>query len=79
MVIVSADAGAYADWAQTPKNLATWIAVPDDINVYGISATLVDMGSSGGLARLEKFCDHGVDHIAMFADVPLDMVASLRP
>jgi hypothetical protein len=51
----SADAGAYAVWAQTPKNLATWIAVPDDINLYGISATLVDMGSSGGLARLEKF------------------------
>jgi len=53
--LASADAGAYADWAQSAKQLNTWIAVPDDINVYGISATMVDMGSSGQLVRLEQY------------------------
>jgi hypothetical protein len=53
--LASADAGAYADWAQRAKQLDTWIAVPDDINVYGISATMVDMGSSGRLVRLEQY------------------------
>ncbi|EJN23812.1 hypothetical protein PMI36_02569 [Pseudomonas sp. GM79] len=53
--LAKADAGSYADWAENPKDLHTWLAVPEDIRVYGISALLVDMASGGKLVQMKQY------------------------
>jgi hypothetical protein len=49
-----AEAGEYANWAAAGKSLDTWIAVPEDLRMFGISATLVDAPSGGKIFRAEQ-------------------------
>jgi|GEM_PF-3692519 len=60
----TADAKAYVDWAlryREGPGLKTWVAVKEDISLYGISALIVDMGSSGGFIRIQ---DLGLAYIS---------------
>ncbi|APV39842.1 hypothetical protein PFAS1_10970 [Pseudomonas frederiksbergensis] len=53
--LAKADAGSYADWAQSAKDLSTWLAVPEDIRLYGVSALLADMATGGKLVELRRY------------------------
>ncbi len=47
-----ATAETYVKWAKKP-DLKRWTPVPAALNIYGINTVIVDMGSSGGLLRIE--------------------------
>lgn len=52
--MANAEAVEYANWAAAGKTLETWVAVPDDLKLFGLSVTIVDELSSGHVIRAEQ-------------------------
>lgn len=52
--MASAEAVEYANWAAAGKSLETWIAVDEDLRMFGISATIVDGCTCGKVFKAEQ-------------------------